>query len=265
MKKIGFIGMGNMGLAFLRGVVRQRGSEGICFSCLRRERGEEIAEETGAAFIPANAEVARAAEILVLAVKPAVYPEVLREIAPALRPGHILISFAPGISSGELSESLGGFRRIVRAMPNTPAMVGEGFTGISFDAALFTEEEKGELERFFSAAGAVKQVEERLMDAVTVVGGSSPAFAYELIDALADAALRFGLKKSDALEIAAQTVMGSAKMVLESGEHPAVLRDRVCSPGGTTIAAMAALEEHGFRSAIAKGAEACYRKCKGAD
>lgn len=259
----GFVGMGNMGFALMKGLLKQKEPQALLFSCKRREHGHAVSEKTGVPFLEENVEVAKRADLILLAVKPIVYREVLQEIAPVIRENQMVVSLAPGVTISDLSEQLKGFRRIVRAMPNTPAMVSEGATGIACDWQLFTTEEREEVNRLFSGVGRVFQVEERLMNAVTVVSGSSPALIYELIDTLADAALRYGMKKSDALQMAAQAVLGSARMVLESGEHPAVLRDRVCSPGGTTIEEMAALAESGFRASVLKGAEACYQACKG--
>lgn len=261
--KVGFIGMGNMGFAFMQGLLKQKEKSDIRFTCRRKSHGEEIERQTGVSFSESNALVTKESDILILAVKPVVYAEVLQEIKTAIKKDQIVISFAPGISVREIQEQLGGFSRIVRAMPNTPATVSEGMTGISYDETLFSEAEREEIERIFLSVGKAIKTEERLMDAVTVVSGSAPALIYELIDTLADAGVKYGMKKGDALNMAAQTALGSAKLLLESGEHPAVLKDRVCSPGGTTIAAMTALWEAGFRRAVLKGAEACYKASRG--
>ena len=263
MARIGFIGMGNMGFAIMSALIAAGLKDDMVFSCRRASHGQEVAEATGVAFEPSNRKVAEDSDIIVLAVKPVVYPEVLAEIGEAVDAHKIVISLAPGISIASLSEKLGGTGRIVRAMPNTPALVREGMTGIAFDEKEFTEEEIREITGLFSSFGRTKKVAERLMDAVTTVSGSSPAFVYLFIDALADAGVRCGLTKADALEMAAQTVYGSAKMVLEGGEHPAILKDRVCSPGGTTIEGVAALEKEGFKNAVLEGCAAVYRKCSG--
>ncbi len=263
MAKIGFIGMGNMGGAILKGLLGSIEKKDLLFSCAHAEHGAAVEAETGAAYKKTNAEVAAEADVIVLAVKPVIFPKVLAEIKDEVKGDKIIISLAPGWSLAKLSDSLGGFQRVVRAMPNTPALVGEGMTGVAYEDAAFSKEDEALIGMIFGAVGAMKRVEERLMDAVVAVSGSSPAFVYLFIDAIADAGVRYGLKKSDALEMAAKTVLGSAKMVLESGQHPAALKDAVCSPGGTTIAGVCALDEAGFRNAVIKGCEAVYNKCIG--
>ena len=148
-------------------------------------------------------------------------------------------------------------------MPNTPALLGAGMTGICYDNKLFDEDEIEVIDKIFSSFGRYRKVEERLMSAVTCVSGSSPAYVYMFIDALADGAVKYGLPRDAALEMAAQAVYGSAKMVLETGEHPGKLKDMVCSPGGTTIAGVSALEEFGFRNSIIKATDECFKKSEG--
>ena len=263
MAKIGFIGMGNMGYAILKGLLNSYGPEDLLFTDKSKERCEMVEKETGVRFMEGNADVAENVKFLILAVKPIVYPAVLADLKGAMREDQIVISIAPGIAVSTVSEGLGGFRRIIRIMPNTPALVGAGMTGYTLEEKLFTQEEIGEARGILKSFSEIVQVEERLMDTVTTVSGSGPAYVYMFINALADAGVRYGLTKKDAIRMAAQTVYGSAKMVLETGEHPEVLRDNVCSPGGTTIAAVAAMEEAGFRNAILKGCEACYLKSSG--
>lgn len=261
MAKIGFIGMGNMGYAILKGLLKEYDKEALIFTDVNEERRNQVTEETGVAHVGGNAECASRCKYLVLAVKPQYYQPVLQNIRNVVTPEHILISIAPGITIGGLKEQLGIDKRIVRAMPNTPALVGEGMTGVCYDPALFSDEEKTTIEGFFRSFGRVKIVEERLINAVACVSGSSPAYVYLFIEALADSAVKYGLPRKDAYEMAAQTVLGSAKMVLETGMHPAALKDNVCSPGGTTIEGVSALEEYGFRNSIIKASDACYEKC----
>ncbi len=147
-------------------------------------------------------------------------------------------------------------------MPNTPALLGEGMTGVSFDASLFSFSEKEMIEKIFKSFGKYAVVEEKLMSAVTCAVGSSPAYVYMFIESLADSVVKYGIPRQSALEMAAQTVLGAAKMVLETKKHPAELKDAVCSPGGTTIAGVAALEEYGFRNSIIKATDACYEKAE---
>ena len=263
MARIGFIGMGNIGYAILRGLLETYSPEDLLFTDKNLERCEAVKKETGVSFLKENAEVAANVKFLILAVKPVVYPAVLADLKDAVREEQIVISVAPGITVSSVREALGGFRRIIRIMPNTPALVGAGMTGYTLEEKLFTREEIEEARGILKSFSEIVQVEERLMDTVTTVSGSGPAYVYMFINALADAGVRYGLTKKDAIRMAAQTVYGSAKMVLETGEHPEVLRDNVCSPGGTTIAAVAAMDEAGFRNAILKGCEACYYKSTG--
>ena len=209
-----------------------------------------------------NAECANQSRIVVLAVKPQYYDAVLKNIKYAVKPEQIVISIAPGITIDSLVKKLGDGKRIVRAMPNTPALLGEGMTGVTYDRGLFTEEEEQEIRAFFQSFGRMEYVEERLMSAVVCASGSSPAYVYMFIEALADSAVRYGLPRDKAYEFAAQTVKGAAEMVLQTGKHPGELKDMVCSPAGTTIAGVAALEEYGFRNAVLKANEACYEKCE---
>ena len=197
---------------------------------------------------------------LILAVKPNFFDAVFSEIRDVVTPEQVVISLAPGVTISNITERLGGNVRVARAMPNTPAMLGEGMTGISCGEGSCTEEEKETVRDIFSSCGRVEMVEERLMDAVGCVSGSSPAFVYMFIEALADGGVKYGLPRKTAYAMAAQTVLGSAKMILETGKHPGQLKDEVCSPGGTTIAGVSALEEHGLRNAVIKAADACYEK-----
>lgn len=262
MKKIGFIGMGNMGYAILKGLLQVFDREELLFTDANEKRAASVAEETGVEAAGGNADCASRAEYVVLAVKPQFYGAVLSDIRDAVTKEQIIISIAPSVTIADLKEALGEDKRIVRAMPNTPALVGMGVTGVCYDAAAFNSGEKETIHRFFESFGSMELVEERLINAVVCASGSSPAYVYMFIEALADSAVKYGLPRDTAYRMAAQTVMGSAKMVLETGEHPGRLKDQVCSPGGTTIAAVSALEEHGFRSAVIKAADACFEKCQ---
>lgn len=262
MAKIGFIGMGNMGFAILQGLLKLYRPENLLFTDVNQERMETVKKQTGVDFVESNAECANQSRIVVLAVKPQYYDAVLKNIKYAVKPEQIVISIAPGITIDSLVKKLGDGKRIVRAMPNTPALLGEGMTGVTYDRGLFTEEEEQEIRAFFQSFGRMEYVEERLMSAVVCASGSSPAYVYMFIEALADSAVRYGLPRDKAYEFAAQTVKGAAEMVLQTGKHPGELKDMVCSPAGTTIAGVAALEEYGFRNAVLKANEACYEKCE---
>jgi pyrroline-5-carboxylate reductase len=260
--KIGFIGMGNMGYAMLKGVLNVFPKEDIIFADANINRAISVSDETGVQYVESNAECANNAKYLILAVKPQYYAQVLKNIENIVRPEHVIISIAPGITIASLQDALGIDKRIVRAMPNTPALLGSGMTGLSYNSKLFDFKEIDVIESIFSSFGKYRVVEERYMSAVTCLSGSSPAYVYMFIEALADSAVKYGIPRDAAYEMAAQTVMGSAKMVLETKEHPAKLKDNVCSPGGTTIAGVSALEEYGFRNAIIKATDACYQKAE---
>ncbi len=261
MKKIGFIGMGNMGYAILKGLLQVFDKTELIFTDANQERAEAVSQETGVESVGDNKTCASQAEFVVLAVKPQFYHIVLDDIKEILKKEQIIISIAPSVTISDLKEALGQDKRIVRAMPNTPALVGMGVTGVCYDKTEFSREEEAVIRTFFESFGTMELVEERLINAVVCASGSSPAYVYMFIEALADSAVKYGLPRDTAYRMAAQAVMGSAKMVLETGEHPGTLKDRVCSPGGTTIAAVSALEEYGFRSAVIKAADACYEKC----
>ncbi|MGN0480708.1 MAG: pyrroline-5-carboxylate reductase [Lachnospiraceae bacterium] len=262
MALIGFIGMGNMGYAMLKGALKKFAPEDIIFTCPDKAKCRKIADETGVQYAESNAECANNAKYIVLAVKPAVYPTVYKNIMNVLTEKNVVISLAPGISIDDIRKGIGLNRRVVRSMPNTPALVGEGMTGLSYDEALFDFEERDFLKKFFSSFGKVTIVPEKLMSAVVCASGSSPAYVYMFIEALADSVVACGMPRDKAYELVAQTVLGSAKMVLETKEHPGLLKDRVCSPGGTTIQGVAALEANGFRKSLFEATKECYKKCE---
>ncbi len=261
MAKIGIIGIGNMGLAILKGLLGVYSKDDIIFTDVNKDRCEEITKELGVAHVDNNGHLAGNAKYIVLAVKPQYFNPVLSDIRNTVTEKNVIISIAPGITTTQLKEKLGDEKRVVRAMPNTPALLGEGMTGVCYEEKSFSVEEKQAIADIFSSLGKMRIVEERLMNAVVCVSGSSPAYVYMFIEALADSAVKYGLPRDAAYEMAAQAVLGSARMVLETGEHPGALKDKVCSPGGTTIAAVSALEEFGFRNAVIKAADACYKKC----
>lgn len=262
MAKIGFIGMGNMGTAIMRGLLKIYKPEELLFTSAHEAKMQKITEETGVAHVSTATDCAEQVKYLVLAVKPQVLPTVFKELNGKIRKDQVVISIAAGYAIADLQAGLGDSARIVRSMPNTPAMVGEGMSGVSYDEALFTDEEKDVIDGFFTSFGKMEKVDEKLMDVVGSASGCSPAYVYMFIEALADSAVRYGLPRDKAYEFAAQTVKGAAEMVLQTGKHPGELKDMVCSPAGTTIAGVAALEEYGFRNAVLKANEACYEKCE---
>lgn len=260
MENVGFIGMGNMGYAILKGLLAHIPKEEMTFFEINKERVLWIEEQTGVLAAADGNDCAAKSKYLVLAVKPQYMDQVLGDLASAISREHIIISIAAGIDIQYLKEKLGADKRIVRAMPNTPALVGEGMSGVCADDSQFTEQERLEIEKIFNSFGKMKWIPERLIDAVGCVSGCSPAYVYMFIEALADGAVKYGLPRKDAYEMAAQAVLGSARMVLDMGMHPGKLKDMVCSPGGTTIEGVSALEENGFRSAVIKACDASYAK-----
>lgn len=261
MAKIGFIGMGNMGYSMLKGVLNYLNPQDIIFTCLSSEKKEKISNETGVRYAESNAECANSAKYIILAVKPQVYNTVLKNIQNVITEESVIISLAPGITIAAIKEELGADIKVVRAMPNTPALVGEGMTGICYENGELDFAEKEFVEQFFNSFGKVVTVPEKLMSGVVCASGSSPAYVYMFIEALADSVVKYGLPRQEAYKLVAQTVLGSAKMVLETGEHPGKLKDNVCSPAGTTIQGVAALEEFGFRNAIIKATDKCFEAC----
>lgn len=262
--KLGFIGLGNMATAMIGGILNKGlvsaqdiiGSDKFTAGC------EKAAKAFGIEAVTDNKKVAAEADVLFFAVKPIFLPEVMTEIKEVLRPETLIISIVAGKTIGFLEEGLGGkARKIVRCMPNTPALVGEGCTGVCPNANV-TKEELEQALALLGSFGIAQQVPEYLMDAVVGVSGSAPAYVFMFIEAMADAAVAAGMPRAQAYTFAAQAVLGSAKMVLETGRHPGDLKDMVCSPGGTTIEAVKVLERKGFRSAVMDAMEACIEKSK---
>lgn len=262
-KKIGFIGAGNMARAMMTGIIESKliSSESIMASSKTRKTTENIKKDLGVKTTLDNKEVAEFADYLVLAVKPFKYEKVLKEIKNFIKDDTIIIIIAAGICIEYLKRTLGQKQTIVKAMPNTPAMVREGMTALVFDGKI-TENEKKEVIDIFKSFGKVEELDEDLMDGFTTIAGSSPAYVYMMIEAMADGGVLQGIPRDKAYTMAAQAVLGAAKMVLETGTHPGVLKDNVCSPGGTTIEAVAKLEEEGFRSAIIEAMRICGDKSK---
>lgn len=262
MSKIGFIGMGNMGYAMLKGSLRKFPLEDLTFTDVNQEQCKKVSDETGVHYFGSNAECANNNKYIILAVKPQYYDAVIKNIKYVITEEQVIISIAPGITIEDLNNKLGTGKRIIRLMPNTPALLGMGMTGITYDKSLFTREEIDTVYELVQSFSKMEYVEENLMSAVTCASGSSPAYVYMFIEALADSAVKYGLSRDKAYEFVAQTVKGAAEMVLVTKEHPGKLKDQVCSPGGTTIAGVSALEEFGFRNAIIKATDACYEKAE---
>ena len=262
--KIGLIGVGNMGGAILRGVLSSRflKPEDVMVYDVNAELLQRWQLEEHVLPAASAGELARQCEWIVLAVKPVYLGGVLAEIQPCLNQDQKIVSIAAGWSVAMLTKALGEkHARLLRVMPNTPALIGEGLLALCEETTL-TPDDFQWAQKLFATLGVVQIVPERLMDAVIAVSGSSPAYVFMLIDAMADAAVKLGMPRQMAIQSAAQAVMGSAKMVLETGQHPAVLKDQVCSPGGTTIEAVQVLEEKGLRGTIISAMDACAQKNK---
>ncbi len=208
-----------------------------------------------------NCQVAESAKIVVLAVKPQFYEEVLGEIKDVLTEEHILVGIAPGKTLSWLEEKCGQPLKIVRLMPNTPAQVGEGMTGVCFNERV-SEEEKKEICAITDSFGCTEVIPERLMEGLSAVTGWSPAYVFMFLEAMADAAVHQGMPRKQAYRLAAQAVLGSAKMLLETEMHPGELKDMVCSPAGSTIEGVRMLEKNGFRSAVFEALCAAAEKVK---
>lgn len=263
MSTFGFIGMGNMGYAMLKGLLKTYSPDDIIFSCATDKKRVAVSEETGVRTAASNAECANSAKYIILAVKPQVYDTVIKNLMNVVTQDNVIISLSPSHTIEMLKNKFIKPARIVRAMPNTPALIGKAMTGVAYDAMEFSFDEREVLDRFFNSFGTYRVVDEKLMNAVTCASGSSPAYVYMFIEALADACVKHGMPRAAAYDFVAQTVVGAGEMVLKTKEHPGLLKDKVCSPGGTTIAGVAALEEHGFRNSIIKAVDACFEKCSG--
>lgn len=261
--KIGFIGLGNMARAIIGGMLREgiASREDILGSAKTQRTLDAVREEYGIGVELSNKKVAEAADVLLLAVKPQFLEGVIGEIRDAVKEDALVISIAAGKTLDWLAEAFGRPIGLVRCMPNTPALVGEGCTGVCANDGV-TEEELAYSLRLMGSFGRASLVEERLMDAVGAVSGSSPAYVFMFIEAMADAAVAAGMPRTQAYEFAAQAVCGSAKLVLETGKHPGELKDMVCSPGGTTIEGVRVLEKAGFRGAVTDALLATVEKSR---
>lgn len=261
--KSGFIGCGNMACAIIGGILGKgiQQKEDLIGSVKTDASAEKVRRTLGISCTTDNLEVVRQADYLFLAVKPQFIPQVAEEIRPHLKKEQVLISLIAGKNLAWLKEHLGKDQKIIRIMPNTPALVGEGLTVICPDD-LVSREEITQVETILNSFGRSALVTEPILDISGAVAGSSPAFVFMFIEALADGALAEGMPRKQAYEFAAQAVLGSAKMVLETGKHPGELKDMVCSPGGTTIEGVNVLEKEGLRSAVMDAVRACIAKTR---
>ena len=260
-KRIAFLGSGNMAEAMVKGLLGTGTAAPGDVLCAepRPERREELARRYGVETFADNVEACDRAELVFLSVKPQIVDPVLEEIAAAVDPKKLVVSIVAGVSSAAIARKLGAGVRVVRAMPNTAALVGAAATAIARGAHA-SDADLEQARKIFQSVGTVSVIEEHLMDAVTGLSGSGPAFLFLVVEALSDGGVKMGLPRQVATTLAAQTLIGAGRLVLETGEHPGQLKDQVTSPGGTTIAGMHALEAAGVRGALIAAVEAATRR-----
>lgn len=261
--KIGVIGLGNMAGAMIGGLLSKgyAKAEEICGSDANMEMAKKRAEEFGINITKNNEETAKEADYLILAIKPQFAADVIDEIKGTGKEGQVVISIMAGKSLAWLTEKFGHEMKLVRCMPNTAAMVGEAITALSPNENV-GKEELDTVKNILESFGRAEVVPEHLMDSVVGVSGSAPAYVFMMIEAMADAAVEGGMPRQQAYTFAAQAVLGSAKLMLETGMHPGELKDMVCSPAGTTIAAVRVLEEQGLRGAVMDAVGAAIQRSK---
>jgi pyrroline-5-carboxylate reductase len=260
---IGFIGAGNMAEALIRGLIRggHIAADRVHASGPRKERLDELRTAYAIHVTTDNREVARTAGLVVLAVKPQILDKVLLEIGDQLKPGTLVVSIAAGVDTEAIETAVAEGVRVVRAMPNTPALVGAGATAISAGRHA-SESDLATAKAMFDAVGITVTLDESHLDAVTGLSGSGPAYIFLILEALSDAGVKVGLSRRNAQRLAAQTVMGSAKMLLETDEHVGHLKDMVTSPGGTAIAGLHTLEEGGLRTTLINAVETATKRAR---
>ncbi|HIJ81383.1 MAG TPA: pyrroline-5-carboxylate reductase [Desulfuromonadales bacterium] len=262
VRTIAFIGGGNMAEAIINGLQLDASGIDICVAEISAERRSQIAQRfPGVQIVEDAAEAAGKGDIVILAVKPQQAAGVLDQLERAITPDKLVISIMAGIPSAKIELNLATGCRVVRAMPNTPALIGAGATAVSCGHKATAADLDVALQ-LFSLTGSAISVDEKQMDAVTALSGSGPGYVFTFIEALADAGVKCGLPRDVAAQLATQTVLGAARMVAETGEHPAVLKERVTSPGGTTIAGLHALEIGCFRGTIMNGVEAACNRSR---
>ncbi len=262
IRTIAFIGGGNMAEAIMRGLLREDGGAGICVAEISPTRRDELTTLFPAVRVVGNAaEAAEWGEIVILAIKPQQAESVLELIKPVVTADKLVISIMAGIPSLKIEAHLAPGCRVIRTMPNTPALIGAGATAVC-PGRNASSDDLELTSRIFALVGTAVTLEEKLMDAVTALSGSGPAYVFTFIEALADAGVKQGLPRNVAAQLAAQTVLGAARMVVETGEHPTLLKEKVTSPGGTTIAALHSLESGGFRGVVMDAVEAACLRSK---
>jgi pyrroline-5-carboxylate reductase len=261
--KLGLIGAGNMGSALIKGVYTSKLLEpnSIYVYDIDKARASSVSKEVSAKVYDSSTDIAKTCNVIIVAVKPQHIITVLNEINPYLTKGQVVISIAAGVSISRLRKAVDDRCDIIRVMPNTPALIGEGITSICTDERV-AENNMQIAKAIFSTCGIVEYINEESIHAATAIGGSSPAYVYQFIEAMADGGVLMGLSREQSYRIASQALIGAAKMLQETGKHPGELKDMVCSPGGTTIEAVASLENSSFRSSIIEAIRVCAQKSK---
>lgn len=260
-RRLGVIGVGKMGSALIRGILKARvlSPDKITAGDIDPDLLSALKKETDIKTTSNNLEVVKSAEIVLLALKPDMIRPVLMEVKGHLTEEHLLVSIAAGVPIKVIEEVAGTEMRIIRVMPNTPALIGQGAAAFS-PGKKATREDVEDVKAILEAVGLAVELSEKHLDAVTGLSGSGPAFVFMVIEALADGGVKMGLPRAVAMQLAAQTVLGAAKLVLETKKHPGELKDQVASPGGTTIAGIAALERAGLRAAFIEAVEAATKR-----
>lgn len=259
---LGFIGAGNMAQAIIKGAISNKAIDAQCVTVYDIDQtiSQALCDNLGINAAKDVAALCSSSDIIILAVKPNVMATVLGQLK-SIMGGKSIVSIAAGWSADMIRKGIGIDIPVCRVMPNTPLMVGEGMSVFESPCSL-PDTQKAFVEHIFASLGRISHAPQKAMDAVTAVSGSGPAYVFIFIEALSDAGVLCGLPRDQALQLAAQTVLGAAKMVLETGSHPGVLKDAVCSPGGTTIEAVKSLERDGFRGCVIKAVEQCAKKSK---
>jgi pyrroline-5-carboxylate reductase len=262
-KKVGFIGCGNMGSSMVGGLIKSGflKADNIIVSTKTEESAKKLNEQFSITTTLDSNFVAREAEVIILAVKPFMYKRIIDEIKSELTENKLIITIAAGITINNVEEWIGDSAKIIRTMPNTPALVGQAMSALCPNKNV-SKEELDYCFKIFESFGEYVQLEEKDFHGFTALCGSSPAYVFMFIEAMADAAVKLGIPRAKAYKMAAQSVLGSAKMVLETGRHPGELKDMVCSPAGTTIDAVVELEKLGFRNSVIQAIDKCAEKSK---
>lgn len=261
--KIGFIGTGNMGSGMIKGIINAQfvPNRNINIFDLDQTKTQILAQEFGITVLNSETEIAEKSDIIILAVKPNIYPIILEKIKDSLNHQHIILTIAAGFPIEKTEKIIGNDKKIVRTMPNTPAQVLEGMTAVAFNPNI-TDNEKITIFNLLNSFGKSIEIEEHLMNAYTAISGSLPAYVFMFAEALADGGVLQGMPREKTYHIVSQAILGSAKMLLETQKHPAVLKDEVCSPNGTTIEAVRILEKGNFRATIIDAVKICTEKAK---